>query len=241
MNTPFVQPVPFNKDRTEWVLVAAFGNGRIAPINLAWNREKGLYEWAETGPYLNDAEEAGLGEAMIAPHGDGWVIGARLREPGIAWFRTKDPFGPPPKMVLSDEIKTAVPRTMYMFPDGVIRVFSSDEERTPYKGMTRCPLNMWDIDPDNSFAASNCRVVFDSIKEGVPFEYENGHVNHFCKLLPHAGGREGLLMYFVRTNSLYYVTHSAKTVVTPAEVDNTAIYHSRIIYDKAYPAMWEFA
>lgn len=244
-NQSFVQPVPYNSEATEWVGMQHYDRGGIAAVKFAWNPAAGLYEWTETGPVLNDPEAARMTEASIARCSDEWLVAARMAygHCKIAWFRTADPFGPPPPMVASDAVKTQIPLSMFRFPDGVFRVLTTDADRSPYGGgAVRVPLHIFDIDPEAGFAATASRTLFDSIAEGVPIPIEAGPCNHFAKFLPHAGGREGWVIYQVRPGSRLHPVASRpeRPLLTPELFDAAGIYYSKVTYDREYPPTWEF-
>ncbi|MDP7248985.1 MAG: hypothetical protein QGF00_05245 [Planctomycetota bacterium] len=239
MNQSFVQPVPFNDDATEWIITEHFGN-RLVPIKLKFDEKAGHYEWTETGPFLN-AEDAPLFEASTLQFGDDWCISGRTRwgQPGIGWFRTNDPFGEPTALTVAEDVKTQSPHTAYMCPDGVVRVCTNDRSVSPYN-VGRCPLYIWDLDPDDGFSASNRRVIFDSIAAGLPFLPEDSPTMDMCKLLPHAGGRTGYLVHRVRNSSAHHPSRVAKNLITPEAKAATGIYWAQVEYAEEYPGRWVF-
>ncbi len=187
-------------------------------------------------------------EGAIATFFGDWVIGSRISGniKGHVWFRTSDPFSEVPEAILSNEIRSHCPRTVYRFPDGAIRVMTTDQVGSPYvriKG-ARIPLNIMEIDPDLHFSVTGTEVVFDSLKEGVPISIESGPSNHFGRLVPHGGGRKGYLTYFVRPRAIKsraLVSGKFKGIVKPGEIEASGVYYSEITYDRDYPAMWQFA
>lgn len=239
INQSFVQPVPFNEDATEWIITEHFGN-LLVPIKLKFDKVSGHYEWSETGPILNP-EEKPLFEASTFRFGDDWCISGRTSwgQPGIGWFRTNDPFGPPTELTLSEEIKTQSPHTAYACPDGVVRVCTNDRSVSPYE-VHRCPLYLWDVDPDNGFSASNRRTIFDSIAAGLPLLPEDNPTMDMCKLLPHGGGKLGYLLHRVRNSSAHHPNRVAKNLITPEAKKVTGIYWAKVEYDEEHPGVWLF-
>jgi len=261
MNQGYVVPVAYNEDRSEWVHLLHWGEGvhelhSVCTVALfRWNADSGLYDWAETGPILDGPGEYGVFEGGIAPYGDEWVVSARplprtLGNEGNIWFRTGDLMGPAPEGVFSKGFLSNCPRTTYCFPDGVVRVCTTDQANSPYAshptfrqmGDPRVPLDLLDIDPENDYSVTGLRVIFDSIKEGLPIAVEAAPTNHFCRLLPHMGGNKGYLTYNVRPRGLKHPKTAGrdKGLLKPEEARVAGVYYSEITYDREYPAMWEF-
>src|SRR5262249_12530061 len=137
MNQAFVQPVPFNRDCTEWANVDHFDEGRIAAIKLTFNQGKGLYEGTETGPLAGSKKDA-LAEASLAHAGARWIVAARIGDAhveggppahfsgGIAWAQTADPFKEMPTPVSQPFPATNAPLTAFTSADGVVRTFTGE-------------------------------------------------------------------------------------------------------------------
>ncbi len=253
MNQGYVVPVPYNDRCTEWVFLLHWGFGAnvptsiCTPIKFRWNTRTHLYEWVETGPILDGPDDMGIFEGGIVPYGNEWLISIRItpRTIGNVWFRTDDLFGPGPEPFFSDEIRSNCPRTTFVFPDGMVRVMTTDQINSPYQNvyLRRIPLHIMDIDPDHNFVVTKTDVVFDSVKEGLPLSIENAPTMHFCRLLPHTGGNTGHLTYFVRPRAIKGQAYTAgifKGVVKPEEIQASGVYYSRITYDQDYPATWQF-
>jgi len=257
MNQGYVVPVPYNREATEWVFLLHWSQGAnedtgvCTAIKFQWNAERGFYEWVETGPILDGPGEMGLFEGAIAPYGSDWLIGARItprKHLGMVWFRTHDLFCETHDPVYSPEIRSHAPRTFYCCPDGVIRVFTTDQENSPYRVSTgwdpRMPLEAFEVDPDHGFKITGRSVVYDGIKNGeLPIRPEAGPTAHFCRLIAHAGGDEGLLTYSVRPKALLHPKPGPhfKGRVLPEEMDCAGVYCTRIRWQEEYPPLWSFS
>lgn len=246
INLSFVQDVPFNDECTEWVGLHHFNQRRIAAAKFAFNASTGLYEWVDTGPPVGAGVRPRLYEACIARHGDGWVVCARTGSGRqmdgthpYAFIRTDDPFVELPEPVYSDVASTA-PVTMYRCADGVLRVFSCDSDRSPYK-RGRNPLYRWDLDPDREFAMTNCREVLDLVRSDIAMEEANTPVAHMCKVIPHAGGTEQFYAFQVRSSHLLKNDPGfGLRPLTPELEQASAIYYGKMRYAENAPAEWEF-
>ncbi len=256
MNQSFVNPVPYNKDASEWVYMRHWGSdlgGTVCtPVRFRWNKETELYEWVETGPILSGMMGHGTGESAIAPYDDSWIIVSRLSTGkegkhiyGNACYRTEDPFGKAPVPVFTPDTGSNCPITAYTFPDGTLRVLTTNQAKSPYQNIyrRRIPLHLMDIDPDRQFAVTRIEEVFDSLKEGLPIPSKHAPTIHFGRLISHSGGSKGWLSYFVRSRAISTRTHSIgnfKGIVGPEEIDASGVYYSELTYDLEYPARWEF-
>lgn len=235
MNQTFIQPVPFNDDATEWVDCNHFDRGRVSALKHKYNTERGIYEWTETGSSLYDRP---VFEASIVRWENEWLIAARNPNGagGVPWIRTDDPFSNKSKPQYIGQPKTGVPRTLYLCNDGVLRMFSGEGISSPYKDY-RNPLFCWDVDPENNFAMTNRRVVFDAIKAG--FSANSKLMVGMCKLLPGFGNKQ-LLVHRVAPR-VY------KPSITKEGMADCGIYHARLTYDRVDPAVaraqtpWTFA
>ncbi len=224
------------------------GGGVCVPVKYRWNPETGIYDWVQSGPQLKGPPNRSIGEGSIVPYNGEWLFAARLggKEYGMAWFRTGDLFNWKPELFLSEEVGSNCPRTVYAFPDGIVRVFTTDQRNSPYQHIyqRRIPLNVLDIDPDNEFAVTKSDVIFDSIQEGLPIPEKHAPTMHFCRLLPHLGGRSGFATFFVRTRAILpreYSIGNFKGIATQEEIDASGVYYSEITYGRDYPPTWNFA
>lgn len=245
MNQTFVQAVPFDPFATEWVDVAHFttigttarksGTTRVAVLKYRFNPDCGLYEWVETSPFLFTGGN-GVGEGSIARLPEGWLIAARGA--GLAaWARTDDPFSRLPPATFTTRPVISQPLCLYRCADGVPRLFTGDSALSPY-GHGRNPLYCWDIDPV-SFAAGECRMVFDCVASGT---LPNATIPRaeMCKLLPHMGGREQVLVWRVRTKNVGHA-YGSLPPVTDEWKQAHGLHWAVITYDREYPGMWSFA
>lgn len=247
MNISFVPAVPFNADKTEWAQMMHLDGQYCTVALLRWDPSTGLYEWNRTGPQLRGPGSTSILEASLMPYRGDWIIAARplpSDASGVIWFRVNDPLEEAPQGVLPEDNESHVPRSAYTFPDGVIRLFTTDQELSPYRHIdyARCPLQQFDIDPDSDFRKTASHTVFDSIQEKVPIRLESKPAIHFCRLVPHETGSSGRLTYAVRSRSLLhpYAGGKYKGKITPQEMAASVVYYSVIEYDREYPGMWEF-
>jgi len=241
MSQTFTQPVPFNEDATEWVDFNFFNQKRIAAIRYAFNATRGVYEWVQTGPLIS----GGLVEGSVHRYDDAWVISARTwssvkapRGGPVAWMRTRDPFDEVPEIVYPPEPNTTSPLTSFVCADGVLRLITNDLRISPY-GHHRNPLYCWDIDPDQGFAASNVRVIFDSKKAGVPIRPEAGICIDQAKVLPHAGGDTQYVIHRVRPVAI----NDPKKIgvqINDQDKEPAGNYYAAFRYTEAYPGQWSF-
>jgi len=259
MNSGYVNPVPHNRDASDWVFLMHWNRGNIdhegvcTAIRFHWNPQTRLYEWDKTGPLLDAPGDNGIFEGGIAPWKDEWLIAARMvprHSSGNVWFRTDDLFGPTPDPVLSKEIRSSGPRTVYCFPDGKVRVFATDSEASPYAAEdgpdVRMPLHMLEINPDENFKVERIQVLFDSVREGLPIRLKDGRpCAHFCQVIPHQGGDRGYVSFSVRPKALrkhpVSFTGEYKGLVNDEEVRVSGVYYCELTYDRSYPATWSFS
>jgi hypothetical protein len=106
----------------------------------------------------------------------------------------------------------------------------------------RIPLHLLNIGPDDGFRVTGSRVIFDSIEEGLPIAVDAAPTIHFCRLLPHMGGRTGFLTYFVRPRTLKHPKPAGryKGLLKSEEMLASGVYYSEITYERDYPPEWEF-
>ena len=236
MNQSFVQAVPFNADASEWADVNHFDGGRLAALKYRYNPQRGVYEWVEMGPLI--AEQ--LFEASLARYRGSWVISGRPHGGGaIGWFRTTDPFGAASPSARPTSPVNSSPLTAYTYADGVLRVLTGDNTISPY-GLNRNPLYLWDIDPEHGFAAAKRRAVFDIVAARLPIPVESRPTCDMAKLLPHAGGKEQIIVYRVRSGTNNDPSHTG-AVITPPEKETAGIYYAAVQYAEAHPGVWQFA
>jgi hypothetical protein len=264
MNSGYVNPLPHNRDCSEWVFLVHWNRGAIetsgvcTAVRFAWNSRTRLYAWTETGPILDGPGDMGIFEGGIARYHDDWLVSARIvprKYMGNVWFRTHDLFGPAPAPIHAGDVHSDCPRTTYTFPDGVVRVFTTDQVASPYadsiglpdlaaKRDVRVPLHALEIDPDDGFRVVRTEVVYDPIKEGLPIRMESGPCAHFCYMVPHAGGSTGYLSYSVRPKALKHARAyfgKFKGQVNEAEKGVSGVYYSKVHYDRDYLPAWSFA
>jgi hypothetical protein len=237
MNESFVQAVPFNRDATEWADCNHFINGRVAVLKYRFNSTSLLYEWVETGPYI-EAEGSEISEASLARFGDDWIVAARGGPTGMVWFRMNDPFSEKGKPIVPDYPTSNAPISAYTCPDGVLRLLTGSPQVSSY-GNGRDPLYCWDIDADHQFAASNLHVVFDTIAAKLPIRMESYARVEMAKFLPHSGGNKQTIVHRVRTKSINYPCNT-KVAINKEEKACTALYYAEVEYENDYPGVWSF-
>jgi len=243
MNQSFTQAVPFNRQATEWADCNHFEKG-LAVLKYTFDPKLGVYEWTAIGPVLADKKMNPF-EASLVPLGKEWAIASRVSGAGVGWVRTRDPFTDMPALLVSKDPPASGPRTAYRCADGVMRLFGGDASASPHKN-ARDPLYCWDIDPDKQLSGSQRRVLFDSVKEGLPIRKASQPKVDMCKLLP-PQGRTQLIVFRVIPRSLgrpyggYTGKPSNIPIINKEEKECAAIYYSQITYRKVMPAAWEFA
>lgn len=237
MNQSFVPAVPLDAACTQWADPNHFDQRAVAVLKYRYDPARHCYAWVETGPLIALTDQP-LTEASLAPVGDGtWVIAARTeRGTGAAWVRTRDPFHEVPAPVITSAPRCSGPLSVYHCPDGALRLCTGDADASPY-GRSRDPLYCWEIDPD-TFAASNRRVIFDTVEAGLPLRAEATPIADMCKLLPHQG-RTQYAVYRVRVRAIDHPY--VDVTIDDAERAASAIYHSQLTYDHEYPPPWTFS
>ena len=243
-NQSFVQAVPYNRDGTEWADCNHFDGGRLACLKYRYDPKLGRYEWVQMGPLFGDSTQR-LSEASLAQLGSQWIIAGRQGTAGVVWTRTEDPFAKIGSLARPQEPVTTTPRTAYVWADGALRLFTGDPTISPYKN-ARDPLYCWDIDPDAGFTASNRRVIFDSVKAGVPIRREARPMIDMCKLLPHGGGRTQWIVHRVHVAASNHPRQSLSGPVqqlpriSDQEKGSCAIHYAKVTYAEAFPSRWDY-
>jgi hypothetical protein len=241
MNQSFTQAVPFNSAASEWADANHFNQRRVAALKYRYDPQRHRFDWVETGPFMNPPDRSPdltLIEGSLAPTGDGrWVMAARTEGGvGAAWVRADDPFDHRPAFTLAVSPISNGPFTVYRSPDGVLRQFGGDARTSPHR-RSRDPLYCWDIDP-RTFGATNQRVVFDTVAAGLPLRSEATPIADMCKLLPHQGDTQ-YVAHRVRVRAIDHPY--VEVLLNDAERRASAIYHTRLTYDRAYPGPWQFS
>jgi hypothetical protein len=242
MNQTFTPAVPFNPDATEWADCSHFDGGRVAALKYTFNSQRRLYEWTATGPFLSDPRR-GLSEASLARWGDRWVIAARTAGDGVAWVSTDNPFAATPRPRFTTSPAGSAPRTLFLCPDGVLRLFTGDTSVSRSRN-ARDPLYCWDVDPGDHFALSNRRLIFDSAGAKLPIRPVAVPKIDMCKVLP-PQGRTQFLVFRVslRGYNHPYVGGSGKPngipIINKEEKACCGLYCARITYGAVVPPSWE--
>jgi len=238
MRQSLSQPVPSNRGATQWLLACDLGGATVV-VRFEYDLQKGVYEWAETSPMLGDLNRFCLSEATLAPWRDEWIIATRTdqRDPAMAWFRTDDPFDEfVPAAEESSGVVPSGPISLYGCTDGVLRLFTGQPTLSA-ESLPRVSLSMWEIDPRADFEATKRRRVHDAMDPGDGFSEEDQPVVDNARLLPHAGGSVGRLLYRIRPGVMRV---GAAGDAEAAMVEACGIYHADVIYDRDYPPMWQF-
>lgn len=236
INQPFTAPLPSDATYTGWIDSCHFDGGRIGACKYRFNPATRLYEWAEVGPLVGGGEDT-FSESSLVRIGDGWVATARTGK-SVAWVKTREPFTDSPEIFRPTNPHTNSPHTASLCADGVLRLFTGDFSISPHKN-GRDPLYVWDIDPAKGFAASNPRVILDSVAATIPIRPEAIPRVDCCRLFPHAGGRVQYLTHRIRTKAVG-VPANTRTVVNEREMAVHGVYYAKVEYDRDFPGVWEF-
>lgn len=240
MNQSFVPAVPYNAECTEWADANHFDLGRVAALKYRFHPQRERYEWVATGPFLSAANRP-LFEASLARFGHDWILAARQSgASGAAWTRTVDPFSDLPAPVFPKEPQCNSPLTAFTCGDGVLRLFTGDGTQSPYRN-GRDPLYCWDVDPDHGFACHHRRVLFDSVKAGLPIRHEVWPKIDFCQLFP-PHGRTQLVVHGVSTRGYNHPYVGRKDIppINATEKEVSAVYYARITYREPARSVWQF-
>ena len=242
--------VPYTADATEWVAMLGFSGGRYAPIKWRYDEQAHRYRWVQTGSVVLEASTRYVGEAELARHQDYWVAAARtdsVRDhvrsgSGVAWVRLEDPFSSAPAPVYPPHPPVASPVSVYACADGVLRYFGGSSTLSPY-GNDRDPLYCWDIDPDRDFAATNQRLLYDTVAAGLPFRPETAPKIDMPKLLPPDGDTQYLLHRVSCISNAYAHVHVHPHIqvfprIRPVEMASCAIYCGHFRYAEPQPPAW---
>ena len=246
------QAVPYNDDCTEWVENGWIDNYLFRARKYRYNPEAGRYEWVETGPSIFPPHEH-YGGGHLVRWKKGWaavrtnmyIDGHFWHGRGLTWTRLEDPFVAPKEYFDPPEPETRTPANPYYCPDGVLRYFGGEGPKSPYKN-ERDPLYCWDIDPENGFMPSNGRVVYDTVKAGLPIRREARPLVGMCKLLPHYGQRQHLVHRVQVTSRLTEHIHGEPEPwsfppINEQEKAACAVYYATIDYDEVEPPPWSFS
>lgn len=247
MNAGFISAQPINDDCSQWAHcnTAAFVDpkadttgwahdyGGVAPLRLKFNAQRGRYEWTELGPVIGD----GTFEASVVPYRGSFLVAARRgKGDGIMWARMDDLFGESPRTVVVPPRNNA-PFGAFLCPDGVVRRTGGRGDLSPYR-QQRDPTYLVDVDPDNGFAESNARVIYDAHAAHVPIA--TGPLVDFGKILPHAGGKEQFILHRLRSAALNDPANPR--ISLPAiDIEVSGIYGAKIHYRDEMPGVWTFA
>ena len=220
-----------------WSEPGHFGGNRLAAVRHRYNRQRHRYEWVQTGPPLFYPHFPAI-EASPIRWRDGFVLAARSypHNQGANFLRLDDPFAPAAAGAGASTVQLPAsgPATAYACPDGVVRLFSG------MPGRGRNPLYCTVVDPDDGFAVRDRVTVIDLLASGLPLRRKARPVADMTKLLPHAGGRSGLVVHRVRTGAINYAANTP-TAVNAAEKAIHGVYAALIRYREDYPGIWDFA
>ncbi|MCB1103381.1 MAG: hypothetical protein H7A44_08240 [Opitutaceae bacterium] len=265
VNQTYVQPVPYNRETTEWIDMAVVGwseklgektKGPVA-VKYRYDPQRHRYAWVEkSGRLFPPGIHAGEGGAIKTPAG--WAMFVRpTRRHGLPllWAIKEDPFdsNPPDRLLAGPREGQPIvraPVTAYRCADGKIRVFTGDSDHSPYDNR-RNPLYAWECDDTADFALSRRQTVIDVLTEFSDVRLESEPIADMAKVLPHCGGSSQYVAFRLRTESINYdrirklVPKDNPRHLSPAVTDGErmahGIYVARIDYDRAMPDEWEFA
>jgi len=237
MNQSFTQAVPVTEDGSEWADTNHFGGGKIAVLRYRFNVAKGLYEWVQTGPPIQGPVGERIFEASLCRYRDDWIVAARCAErQSVAWYRMSDLMDEAPAPILPDQPHNNAPLTVYVCPDGGLRLLGGDFDASPHRN-GRDPLYISDIDPDQGFEVTARRVVMDSFQEKIGIPPNQMPRVEMAKLLPHTGGNRQTIVHRVRSKATNDPKKTGRAI-TPEEKSVCSIYYAHVFYDQDYPAMW---
>lgn len=239
MNQWLRPPTALNPEMTRYADALHFPGG-VAAVEIAWNKETGLYEWIRTGPMASKETPGQMAEGSLNRLGENdWVLACRARgQHGgkgvygfcVGWYRTSDPFAGWGEPVFTRIPSSYCPKPVHLCPDGVLRVFSGHIGGGTTK---RNPLFCWDIDPDDGFSPSNQRTILD-MREKMQFPMVG-----FAKLSPVVGGRQILT---IRVTTLLQKEATEKyPSIDENEFEDCAAYYSVLTYDQPVEDTWQFA
>jgi hypothetical protein len=230
------------------------GDAGLAALKFRFNAGTGLYDWAETGPCVPDADRHAFSEGSLVGLENGWLICIRARRKNAgppdwsggtardrgdtAWIRTADPFREMPAPVVVQDPNRQGPVTAYRCADGVVRIFSGDFTHSPY-GQRRDPLYCWDVNPGD-FSVANRRVIFDSVAFGAFADDKTPRSTCFAYLYAHTGGATQAVANRVMCFRYRPGVDQDAPPVTPAQFAAFGIHCGRMRFDRAYPATWRY-
>lgn len=246
MVEPWCEPVPANADATDWIETSCYNpssedivhnaRGRaLVTIRFAWNPTTGLYEWTETGDLVHQPPDVHPMEPSLSPTDDGdWIVTIRTYDDGgvTRWCRTDDPFRRLGPATIAPD--TYGQRVAARCPDGGLRIFLNDQNRSPYHDK-RNPLYCCDVDP-HTFEYTQRDVVWDARAAGAPFQVP--FIDHVC-LLPPLGNRQ-LLPFRAITARQIWNAGSAHPPLRPDEVAGSGIHYAELVYDRDAQPRWTF-
>jgi hypothetical protein len=234
-------PEPLDGSYSSWLDTPHFNNNGIAAIEYRYNAQANRYEWVRTGKVVRS--EPGKGrffEGSINRVGDHWILCVRNRGHVLegrrgsctAWFRTKDPFAGFGEPTYAAVPSSYCPRTAWLMPDGVLRIFSGDFFASPHR-QKRDPLFCWDVDP-HDFSVSNMRTILDGRKVlGMELPMIG-----FAKLSPVDSGRQ-ILTFRVTTQNHRHATERWPAV-SEHDLAQTGAHYCVVIYDGDVEDTWRF-
>ncbi len=265
VNQSYVQPVPYNREATEWIDMAVIGwserpkEDAIGPVAVKYryDPQRHRYAWVQkSGRLFPRGIHAVEGGAIRTP--EGWAMFARpmrWNSLPLLWAKKEDPFdGKPATRVLAAprEGQPIVrgPVTAYRAADGKIRVFSGHEDSSPYHNR-RNPLYGWEAEDSGEMTLSRQQLIKDALFPDLGIRSNAEPIIDMAKLLPHCGGSSQYLVFRLHVGSLNYErirknvlsTDPAHRLpaITEAERMACGIYVARIDYGRDLPGEWDFA
>lgn len=256
MNLTFGKVQAYNQLKSEWATIHHFSSG-LAPVRFSFNREKGIYEWVETGELFANLGNIQLIEASLIPDNGEWVVATRTnalknsmdnnqvgfayREattevPGTAWFKIKRLFKKWPEPVFAGP-KSKTPTSVYLCPDGIVRIFTNDHFDS--HGSQRNPLYVWDVDIANGFELKNRKTLFDGTTQGYLPRPESRPNVDFFRLFPTMSPNSQDFSFRVKMRCRL-PNESDMTMINDEEKRLSQLLSGRIYYDTNIEPEWKF-
>ena len=238
MNQSFVQAVPFNADASEWADVNHFDGGQLAALKYRYNAQRGVYEWVETGPLIEEQLfEASLARIIEVP---GPSAAGRSGGGSIGWFRTEDPFGTVPAAARPASPVNSSPLTAYTYADGQAGACSRGTARSHRMASTAIRSTCGTLTPTTALRRRSGAQCSTSLPPGCRSRWKAVPPAIWPSSCRTPGGKEQIIVYRVRSGMNNDPSHRG-AVITPTEKETGGIYYAAVQYAESYPGVWQFA